>query len=47
MTLPNLMQGTEVVDGSHDQETTDFHKCVSFILDFTPCVDQSKVSSII
>lgn len=27
------MQGTEIVDDSHDQDTTDLHKCVAYIRD--------------
>ena len=28
------LQGTKIVDESHDQDTTDLHKCVAFIRDF-------------
>lgn len=42
-----LVQGTKVVDESHDQDTTDLHKCISFIHDVTPDLDKSKVSFII
>ncbi|XP_031399369.1 thiamine pyrophosphokinase 1-like isoform X3 [Punica granatum] len=35
--------GTKVVDASHDQDTTDLHKCVSFICDFTPDLEKSKL----
>ena len=28
------MQGTKIVDASHDQDTTDLHKCVVYISDF-------------
>ncbi|XP_027071628.1 thiamine pyrophosphokinase 2-like [Coffea arabica] len=30
----NQMQGTKIVDASHDQDTTDLHKCVVYISDF-------------
>lgn len=36
------MQGTKIVDASHDQETTDLHKCVDYIHDLTD-VDKSNV----
>lgn len=39
-----LEQGTKIVDESHDQDTTDLHKCVSYIRDFTPELDKSNVS---
>ncbi|KAI9181818.1 hypothetical protein LWI28_018950 [Acer negundo] len=35
--------GTKVVDESHDQDTTDLHKCVAYIHDFTPHVDKSNL----
>ncbi|KAK4758642.1 hypothetical protein SAY87_019943 [Trapa incisa] len=35
--------GTKVVDESHDQDTTDLHKCVSFIRDFTSDLDKSRL----
>ncbi|WCJ34265.1 Thiamine pyrophosphokinase 2 [Euphorbia peplus] len=35
--------GTKVVDESHDQDTTDLHKCILYILDNTPHIDQSKL----
>lgn len=38
------MQGTKVMDESHDQDTTDLHKCVSYIRDFAPTAEKSSVS---
>ncbi|KAK4741593.1 hypothetical protein SAY87_025181 [Trapa incisa] len=35
--------GTKVVDESHDQDTTDLHKCVSYICDFTSDLDKSRL----
>ncbi|MED6155507.1 cAMP-dependent protein kinase subunit [Stylosanthes scabra] len=35
--------GTKVIDESHDQDTTDLHKCISYILDQTPDIDKSKL----
>ncbi|XP_065861317.1 thiamine pyrophosphokinase 1 isoform X2 [Euphorbia lathyris] len=35
--------GTKVVDESHDQDTTDLHKCVVYIRDSTPDIDKSKL----
>ncbi|XP_021637120.2 thiamine pyrophosphokinase 1 isoform X2 [Hevea brasiliensis] len=35
--------GTKVVDESHDQDTTDLHKCISYIRDFTPDLDRSNL----
>ncbi|XP_021675105.2 thiamine pyrophosphokinase 1 isoform X1 [Hevea brasiliensis] len=35
--------GTKVVDESHDQDTTDLHKCISYIRDFTPNLDKSNL----
>ncbi|XP_021609004.1 thiamine pyrophosphokinase 1 isoform X1 [Manihot esculenta] len=35
--------GTMVVDESHDQDTTDLHKCISHIRDFTPDLDKSNL----
>ncbi|GLT70508.1 hypothetical protein SLA2020_425830 [Shorea laevis] len=35
--------GTKVVDESHDQDTTDLHKCVSYIRDFTTDLDKSNL----
>lgn len=37
------LQGTKAVDESHDQETTDLHKCISHIRDCTPDLDKSNV----
>ncbi|XP_052180321.1 thiamine pyrophosphokinase 1 isoform X1 [Diospyros lotus] len=35
--------GTKVVDESHDQDTTDLHKCVAFICDDTQDQDKSNL----
>ncbi|OAY49532.1 thiamine pyrophosphokinase 1 isoform X2 [Manihot esculenta] len=35
--------GTKAVDESHDQETTDLHKCISHIRDCTPDLDKSNL----
>ncbi|KAA8549171.1 hypothetical protein F0562_000855 [Nyssa sinensis] len=34
--------GTEILDESHDQDTTDLHKCVAYIRDFTPHPEKSN-----
>lgn len=39
--------GTKVVDESHDQDTTDMHKCVNYIRDFTPELDKSNLSILV
>ncbi|KAA3462491.1 thiamine pyrophosphokinase 1-like isoform X1 [Gossypium australe] len=36
--------GTEIVDKSHDQDTTDLHKCVTYIRDSALGLDKSNVS---
>ncbi|KAF2315000.1 hypothetical protein GH714_037494 [Hevea brasiliensis] len=41
--LLSQMQGTKVVDESNDQDTTDLHKCISYIRDFTPDLDKSNL----
>uniref|UniRef100_A0A7N0TB99 Thiamine pyrophosphokinase n=1 Tax=Kalanchoe fedtschenkoi TaxID=63787 RepID=A0A7N0TB99_KALFE len=38
-----LMQGTQVVDESHDQDTTDLHKCINYICTTTPEEDKSNL----
>lgn len=38
------VQGTKILDESQDQDTTDLHKCVAYIRDFTPNLDESNVS---
>ena len=38
------MQGTEIVDNSDDQDTTDLHKCISFIREFVSDDELSNVS---
>ncbi|KAK9282073.1 hypothetical protein L1049_004985 [Liquidambar formosana] len=35
--------GTKILDDSHDQDTTDLHKCISFIRDFTPAAEKSDL----
>ncbi|KAL6968498.1 cAMP-dependent protein kinase subunit [Sarracenia purpurea var. burkii] len=35
--------GTEIIDESHDQDTTDLHKCVAFIRDCTPNIEKSNL----
>ncbi|XWS76555.1 hypothetical protein CRYUN_Cryun01aG0186500 [Craigia yunnanensis] len=35
--------GTKIIDKSHDQDTTDLHKCVTYIRDFAPDFDKSNV----
>ncbi|XP_038681233.1 thiamine pyrophosphokinase 1-like isoform X1 [Tripterygium wilfordii] len=35
--------GTRIVDESHDQDTTDLHKCVAFIRDCTPDLEKANL----
>ncbi|TYH05015.1 hypothetical protein ES288_A08G051400v1 [Gossypium darwinii] len=35
--------GTEIIDKSHDQDTTDLHKCITYIRDFAPDVNKSSL----
>ncbi|PON65694.1 thiamine pyrophosphokinase [Parasponia andersonii] len=35
--------GTKIVDESHDQDTTDLHKCVAYIRDFMPNLANSNL----
>ncbi|XP_038683219.1 thiamine pyrophosphokinase 1 isoform X2 [Tripterygium wilfordii] len=35
--------GTKIVDESHDQDTTDLHKCVAFIRDCTPNLEKANL----
>lgn len=35
--------GTEIIDKSHDQDTTDLHKCVTYIRDFSLDLDKSNL----
>lgn len=37
------IQGVKVVDESHDQDTTDLHKCVAYVNNSTPVEEKSKV----
>lgn len=39
-----VWQGVKIEDVSYDQDTTDLHKCVTFICDLTPKMDRSNVS---
>ncbi|KAJ7977550.1 Thiamine pyrophosphokinase [Quillaja saponaria] len=39
--------GTKIVDESHDQDTTDLHKCVKYICDFTSNIDKSALCILI
>lgn len=42
-----FLQGTQIIDESHDQDTTDLHKCVTYVRDLTPKIDGSEVSWIL
>jgi len=42
-----FLQGTKIIDESHDQDTTDLHKCVTYIRDLAPKIDGSEVSWIL
>ncbi|KAG8085318.1 hypothetical protein GUJ93_ZPchr0010g8616 [Zizania palustris] len=35
--------GTKIVDESHDQDTTDLHKCVAFVTENSPIPDKSNL----
>ncbi|KAI4301398.1 hypothetical protein L6164_034681 [Bauhinia variegata] len=35
--------GTKIIDESHDQDTTDLHKCIAYLRDHTPDIDKSKL----
>jgi len=35
--------GTKISDESHDQDTTDLHKCVAYVLDSTPNLEKSNL----
>ncbi|KAK7337437.1 hypothetical protein VNO77_18012 [Canavalia gladiata] len=35
--------GTKIFDESHDQDTTDLHKCVAYIRDLIPSIDQAAL----
>jgi len=37
------LQGTKIVDESHDQDTTDLHKCISFIAKNSTVADKSNL----
>ncbi|KAL5155702.1 Thiamine pyrophosphokinase 2 [Glycine soja] len=38
-----LTKGTKIIDESHDQDTTDLHKCVAYIRDLTPNIDGAEL----
>lgn len=40
------MQGTQVIDASDDQDTTDLHKCVAYIQDL-PNLKNQDVSIVL
>ncbi|XP_020250472.1 thiamine pyrophosphokinase 1-like isoform X2 [Asparagus officinalis] len=35
--------GVNIVDASHDQDTTDLHKCISYICDCTPDIEKPNL----
>ncbi|KAM7277403.1 hypothetical protein ACFE04_019269 [Oxalis oulophora] len=35
--------GTRILDDSHDQDTTDLHKCIAYIRDSTPTLEKSNL----
>ncbi|XP_061347322.1 thiamine pyrophosphokinase 1-like [Gastrolobium bilobum] len=35
--------GTKIIDESHDQDTTDLHKCITYIRNLTPDIDKPKL----
>ncbi|KAK9945571.1 hypothetical protein M0R45_011079 [Rubus argutus] len=37
-------KGTKIVDASHDQDTTDLHKCVAYICDWAQNLDKPFTS---
>lgn len=39
----HMMQGTKIFDESEDQDTTDLHKCVAYILQSMPNQEESDV----
>lgn len=53
LTLKNLnifelvlcLQGVKIIDESHDQDTTDLHKCVIFIRDYVPDLEKNHVTT--
>ncbi|XP_050117732.1 thiamine pyrophosphokinase 1-like [Malus sylvestris] len=38
------MQGTQIINESEDQDTTDLHKCIAYICDSAPNLDKSNSS---
>jgi thiamine pyrophosphokinase len=55
LTLKNLnifelvlcLQGVKIIDESHDQDTTDLHKCVIFIRDYVPDLDKNHIKLLV
>ena len=39
----HMVQGTKIFDESEDQDTTDLHKCVAYILQSMPNQEESNV----
>lgn len=39
--------GTKIIDESHDQDTTDLHKCISYIKDKTPHIEKFNVKILV
>ncbi|KAG0589818.1 hypothetical protein M758_1G047000 [Ceratodon purpureus] len=39
--------GTTIIDQSHDQDTTDLHKCMRFIKDSTPELDKTQIKVLV
>ncbi|CAK9209311.1 unnamed protein product [Sphagnum troendelagicum] len=39
--------GTTIIDQTNDQETTDLHKCVIYIRDFTPDLDKTHLKILV
>ncbi|CAM8980745.1 unnamed protein product [Rhodiola kirilowii] len=42
-----LTKGTQVIDESHDQDTTDLHKCINYICAITPDEDKPNLCILI
>ena len=39
----HMVQGTKIFDESEDEDTTDLHKCVAYILQSMPNLEESNV----
>ncbi|KAH8935753.1 hypothetical protein BDL97_17G045700 [Sphagnum fallax] len=39
--------GVKIIDESHDQDTTDLHKCVIFIRDYVPDLDKNHIKLLV